>query len=168
MWQQAIHEGELAKAAAEQLGDRESIVHCLNTIGSSLIVSGRVDEGCEQLERSRALARSSCARIRGSRMPFVNLGSACGEVYRFDLADNYLRRGIEFCSERDIDFSRLYQLAWQALVWMYRGRWTEASGHRACRAGRSALAGDCSYHCVDRAGACACTSRRSRGLGSFA
>lgn len=59
---------------------------------------------------------------------FVNLGSACGEVYRFDLAENYLRRGIEFCTERDIDFSRLYQLSWQALVWMYRGRWTEASG----------------------------------------
>ncbi|WP_129775358.1 AAA family ATPase [Peristeroidobacter soli] len=124
---QAIHEGELAKAAAERLGDRESIVHCLNTIGSSLIIAGRVDEGCAQLERSRALAEE----IRSDSWvasAFVNLGSACGEVYRFDLADNYLRRGIDFCSERDIDFSRLYQLSWQALVWMYRGRWTEASG----------------------------------------
>lgn len=125
--EQAVHEGELAKAIAEQLGDTESVIHCLNTIGSSLIVSGRVEEGCEQLERSRALAEE----IRSDSWianAFVNLGSACGEVYRFDLADNYLRRGIEFCNERDIDFSRLYQLAWQALVWMYRGRWTEASG----------------------------------------
>lgn len=124
---QAIHEGGLAKAAAQQLGDRESIVHCLNTIGSSLIIAGQVDEGCAQLERSRALAEE----IRSDSWvasAFVNLGSACGEVYRFDLADNYLRQGIEFCSERDIDFSRLYQLSWQALVWMYRGRWTEASG----------------------------------------
>lgn len=125
--EQAIQEGELAKAAAGQLDDKESIVHALNTIGSSLIISGRVEEGCEQLERSRALAEE----IRSDSWvasAFVNLGSACGEVYRFDLADNYLRRGIEFCNERDIDFSRLYQLAWQALVWMYRGRWTEASG----------------------------------------
>lgn len=125
--EQAIQEGELAKAAAEQLGDRESIVHCLNTIGSSLIVSGRVEEGCEQIERSRAMGEQmrSDSWIANAD---VNLGSACGEVYRFDLADHYLRRGIEFCNERDIDFSRLYQLAWQALVWMYRGRWTEASG----------------------------------------
>jgi tetratricopeptide (TPR) repeat protein len=123
----AIHEGELAKAVAEQLGDRESIVHCLNTIGSSLIIAGQVDEGCAQLERSRALAEE----IRSDSWvasAFVNLGSACGEVNRFDLADNYLRQGIDFCSERDIDFARLYQLSWQALVWMYRGRWTEASG----------------------------------------
>lgn len=125
--EQAIRKGELAQAAAERLGDRESVVHCLNTIGSSLILAGRVDEGCAQLERSRGLAEE----IRSDSWiasAFVNLGSACGEVYRFDLADNYLRRGIEFCNERDIDFSRLYQLSWQALVWMYRGRWTEASG----------------------------------------
>lgn len=125
--EQAIREGELAKAAAERRGDQESIVHCLNTIGSSLIVSGRVEAGCEQLERSRALAEQmrSDSWIANA---YVNLGSACGEVYRFDLADSYLRRGIEFCTERDLDFSRLYQLSWQALVWMYRGRWTEASG----------------------------------------
>jgi DNA-binding CsgD family transcriptional regulator/tetratricopeptide (TPR) repeat protein len=125
--EQAINEGELAKTAAEQLDDKESVIHSLNTIGSSLIVSGRVEEGRAQLERSRALAEE----IRSDSWiasAYVNLGSACGEVYRFDLADNYLRRGIEFCNERDIDFSRLYQLAWQALVWMYRGRWTEASG----------------------------------------
>ncbi|WP_116809209.1 ATP-binding protein [Steroidobacter cummioxidans] len=123
----AIKQGEQAKAVAQRLGDRESVVHCLNTIGSSLIVAGHVEEGCAQLERSRALAQE----IRSDSWvasAFVNLGSACGEVYRFDLADNYLRQGIEFCSERDIDFSRLYQLAWQALVWMYRGRWTEATG----------------------------------------
>jgi DNA-binding CsgD family transcriptional regulator len=123
----AIHEGELAKTIAEQRGDQESIVHCLNTIGSSLIIAGQVDEGCVQLEHSRALA----AEIRSDSWvgsAFVNLGSACGEVYRFDLADNYLRQGIDFCSERDIDFARLYQLSWQALVWMYRGRWEEASG----------------------------------------
>ena len=125
--EEAIWEGEQAKTVAVQLGDRESVVHSLNTIGSSLILFGRVEEGCEQLERSRALAEElkSDAWIANA---FVNLGSACGEVYRFDLADNYLRQGIELCNERDIDFARLYQLSWQALVWMYRGRWTEASG----------------------------------------
>lgn len=124
---EAIQEGSIALAVAEQHGDRESIIHCRNTIGTSLIIAGRIEEGREQLEQSRALAEQ--ARLDSwVASAFVNLGSACGEVYRFDLAENYLRRGIEFCTERDIDFSRLYQLSWQALVWMYRGRWTEASG----------------------------------------
>lgn len=124
---EAIEQGEMAMKVAEQFGDQEAIVHCLNTIGSSKILDGRVDQGRTQLEHSCALAKhlhwdSWVANA------FVNLGSACAEVYRFDLADTYLRRGVEFCSERDIDFARLYQLAWQALVWMYRGRWTEVSG----------------------------------------
>lgn len=124
---EAIEQGEMALRVAEQLGDQESIVHCLNTIGCAMIIDGRVEQGRAHLEQSRALAE----QMRWDSWvtnAFVNLGSACGEVYRFDLADNYLRRGIEYCSERDIDLGRLYQLAWQALVWMYRGRWTEVSG----------------------------------------
>jgi hypothetical protein len=97
--EEAIREGFIAMGVAERLADQESVVHCLNTIGSSMIVAGRVAEGREYLEKSLALAR---------RMPsdswvasaFGNLGTACGEVYRFDLAGDYLRRGIEFCAER--------------------------------------------------------------------
>jgi DNA-binding CsgD family transcriptional regulator/tetratricopeptide (TPR) repeat protein len=135
---EAIKQGELAMRVAEQLGDREAIVHCLNTIGTSMILNGRVEQGRAQLEQSRALAEQLGSESWGADA-FVNLGCACGEVYRFDLADNDLRRGIEFCSERDIDASRLYQLAWQALVWMYRGRWTEVSGvaHVVLADGRS-------------------------------
>jgi len=124
---EAIQAGTTAMEIAAQRGDQESVVHCLNTIGSSMIVAGQVDAGVEHLEQSRALAEQMHSDSWISSA-FVNLGSACGEVYRFDLADHYLRRGIEFCTERDIDFSRLYQLSCQALAWMYRGRWTEASG----------------------------------------
>ncbi len=122
----AIREGFIAMGVAERLADQESVVHCLNTIGSSMVVAGRVAEGREFLEKSLALAR---------RMPsdswvasaFGNLGTACGEVYRFALAGDYLRRGIEFCAERDIDFSRLYEVSWLALVQLYQGRWNEAA-----------------------------------------
>lgn len=124
---EAIEQGEMALRVAEQLGDREAIVHCLNTIGSAMIISGRIEQGRAHLEQSRALAEQTRWDSWVANA-FVNLGSACGEAYRFDLADNYLRRGIEYCGERDIDLARLYQLAWQALVWMYRGRWTEVSG----------------------------------------
>jgi hypothetical protein len=125
--EEAIKQGEMAMRVAEQQGDQEAIVHCLNTIGSSMIIKGCVEQGRAHLEQSRALAE----QLRWDPWvanAYVNLGSACAEVYRFDLADNDLRRGVDFCSERDIDLARLYQLAWQALVWMYRGRWTEVSG----------------------------------------
>ena len=122
----AIHEGRLAMQLAERLGDKESAAHCLNTIGSSLIVSGRIEEGRRELERSRELGEEmrSDNWVAGA---LGNLGTAMGEAYRFDLAEQYLLRGIEFCTERDIDYSRLYTLSWLALVRMYRGRWTEAS-----------------------------------------
>jgi DNA-binding CsgD family transcriptional regulator/tetratricopeptide (TPR) repeat protein len=124
---EAIRHGEIAIATAERLGDRESVIHCLNTVGSAMILAGRTDEGTQRLEASLGLAEQ-LHWDAWMASAFVQLGSAFGEVYQFDLADRYLRRGVEFCTDRDLDGSRLYQLAWQALVWMYRGRWTEASG----------------------------------------
>jgi ATP/maltotriose-dependent transcriptional regulator MalT len=123
---QAIREGSVALAIAERLGDQESAVHCLNTIGSSLIVSGRLEEGRQHLEDSRARAERLPSDFWIS-LALGNLGTGCGEAYHFDLAQHYLQRCIEFCTERDIDSSRLYQLSWLALVHMYRGRWTEAA-----------------------------------------
>lgn len=122
----AIREGGIALAIAERLADQESVVHCLNTIGSSMIVAGRIEEGRQHLERSRELAERLQSDMWISNA-LGNLGSACGEAYCFDLAEDYLRRGIEFCSERDNDYARLYQLSWLALVRLYRGQWSEAS-----------------------------------------
>jgi ATP/maltotriose-dependent transcriptional regulator MalT len=101
-------------------------VHCLNTIGSSMIVGGDVEAGREQLERSRALAQRMGSDFWVCNA-FGNLGTACGEAYRFDLAEGYLRQGIDFSAERDIDYARLYQSSWLALVRVYRGEWGEGS-----------------------------------------
>jgi ATP/maltotriose-dependent transcriptional regulator MalT len=122
----AIREGGIALGIAERLEDQESIVHCLNTIGSSMIVAGQIDAGRQHLEKSGAMAQRLQSDFWISNA-LGNLGTACGEAYCFDLAEDYLRRGIEFCTERDIDYSRLYQTSWQALVHLYRGQWTEAS-----------------------------------------
>ena len=124
--EEAIREGYTGLSLAERLGDRESAVHCLNTIGSSMIVKGDVDAGCEHLEKSRVLAERMGSDFWVCNA-LGNLGTACGEAYRFDIAEDYLRRGIAFATERDIDYSRLYQSSWLALVRLYRGDWNEAS-----------------------------------------
>ncbi len=121
----AIREGTRALEIAERLRDEEAAVHCLNTIGSSMIVGGRVEEGRRYLEASRERARKLQSDFWVSNA-LGNLGTASGEAYRFDLAEDYLRRGIDYCVERDIDYARLYQLSWLALIYMYRGRWTDA------------------------------------------
>jgi DNA-binding CsgD family transcriptional regulator/tetratricopeptide (TPR) repeat protein len=123
---EAIREGSIAMAAALRLGDQASVVHCLNTIGSAMIVSDRIEEGVDHLERSYALSRE-LQSDKGMSSALGNLGSACGEVYRFDLAEDYLRRGIEFAQEWESDYSRLYDLSWLALVHLYLGRWEQAS-----------------------------------------
>jgi len=122
----AIREASLAMPIAERLGDQETVVFCRNAIGSSMIVSGRIDEGRRHLEFGLTLAER-CSLDTGVASALGNLGSACGEVYCLDLAESYLQRGIRYCVERDLDRWRCYQLAWLALVQMYRGRWDEAT-----------------------------------------
>ena len=124
--EQAIREGEVALALAERHGDLESAVQALNTIGSALIVAGRLDEGRPHLERSLALAERAALDTWVANA-LGNLGSGSGEIFRFDVAEPSLRRGIEYCAERDLDASRYYQTAWLALVLLYRGRWEESS-----------------------------------------
>lgn len=122
----AVREGRIAMVSAERLGDPEASIHCLNTIGSSLILQEQVDEGLRHLEESRALAERLQYDLWVA-LALGNLGTACGEVYRLDLAEDALRRCIEFSIERDIESARLYQSSWLALIHLYRGRWKEAT-----------------------------------------
>lgn len=126
----AIRQAGLAMVIADRLGDQETGIFCRNAIGSSMIIMGRIEEGIRHLESSLELAEQ-CSFDTGVASALGNLGSACGEMYRLDLAESYLLRGIRYCVERDLDRWRYYQLAWLALVQMYRGRWEEsaASAH---------------------------------------
>jgi DNA-binding CsgD family transcriptional regulator len=60
-------------------------------------------------------------------MAYANAGSACGEYYRFELADRYLAPGIAYTTERDYDHGRLYMMSWQALSHLHQGRWNAAA-----------------------------------------
>jgi DNA-binding CsgD family transcriptional regulator/tetratricopeptide (TPR) repeat protein len=46
---------------------------------------------------------------------------------RYDLAEQHLQAGIEFCTTRDYDVWRNYLYGWQAKTALARGRWTEAA-----------------------------------------
>jgi hypothetical protein len=125
--EEAIREGQTALTLARRLEDMQAVVHCLNTIGTSEVLLGRIEEGGRHLDESRAIAE----RLRSDfwiALAFGNMGSACGEVYELELAEQRCQRCIAFSAERDMDSSRLYQLSWLALVHLYRGRWADAAG----------------------------------------
>ena len=83
------------------------------------------DRGRVHLEKSLALAREA-GLPEWIASAFLNLGSACGEVYRFADADRYLTEGIRYAAERDLDYGQHYMQAWLALTRLYQGRWAEA------------------------------------------
>jgi len=122
----AIREGGIAMGIAERLGDQLSVVHCLNAIGASLVPAGYIEQGRYYLERSRELAEK-LGLDEWVSSALGNLGSSLGEAFCLEPAEDYLQRGIEFCTEHELDVARLYKTSWLALVYLYRGKWNEAS-----------------------------------------
>ena len=121
---EAVRWSRKAITLAERFGEREIVVAGYNTMGAAMLVYAD-DKGRAHLEKSLALARNAGLPewIGGA---FINLGSACGEVYRFADADRYLTEGIRYAAERDLDYGRHYMQAWLALTRLYQGRWAEA------------------------------------------
>jgi len=123
---QAIAWGEKAVALAREFDDQETLVSSLNAMGSAMLLAGDEAKGIERLEESLALAREAGIDEHVTNA-YLNLGSACGEVYRFVLADGYLDAGMHYAAERDHDHGRLYAMSWRALTHLHRGRWDEAA-----------------------------------------
>ena len=115
-----------ALADAERRQDEEEIIEGHLVIGLAWFCVDRVDAAIEHLERSRALAERT-GRDRSVARVLANLGSVCTVALHLDRAEHALRRGIEFCADRDLDAPRLYQVAWLAQVALLRGRWDEAA-----------------------------------------
>jgi DNA-binding CsgD family transcriptional regulator/tetratricopeptide (TPR) repeat protein len=122
---EAVLWSERAMALAEETGSAEHLCNAQNTLGTALLLDGD--------ERGRAHLEQSIERAQqaGLLSPIANgwsnLGSVAGELYQFKRADQYFARGTAFCTERDLDHSRLYMVAWQALSHLYQGRWAAAS-----------------------------------------
>ncbi len=115
-----------ALADAEQRQDTDEIIEGHLTIGLGWFCVDRADDGIRHLERALVLAERT-GRDRSVARVLANLGSCCAEALRLDEAESALRRGIDFCADRDLDAPRSYQMAWLAQVMLLRGRWDEAA-----------------------------------------
>jgi DNA-binding CsgD family transcriptional regulator len=114
-----------AITVAEHIDDREVLAHAEIILGDTELISGR-PEGRPRLEHSLALALEESMDEHAARA-YTNLGSGLVEKRDYDSAERYLRDGIEFCTEHDLDSWRVYMTAWLARCHFERGRWDDAT-----------------------------------------
>ena len=121
---EAVAWGERAIALAEALGERETLAHALNTVGSARPADDERRQA--ELERSLQLALEDGLEEHVARA-YTNQGSCAALHYQFARADPYLAAGIAYCTERDLDPWRLYMQGWRAVSLFYQGHWAEAA-----------------------------------------
>ncbi len=117
---------EQVLSAAQRAGDTDAVIDNLKTLGSALMVLGRVAEGAEHLERGFAMALERHDEGAAAQM-LASLGTGFANALQLAPAEDYARRGIEFCGDRDLDAPRLFQTATLAHVLMLKGAWEEAA-----------------------------------------
>ena len=116
--------GERAITLAEQLGDRETLIHALVSVGAARHHAGD-DRGYEDLERGLRLALDHGLLDDAGRAMTALAGSAMA-VMQLDRAEHWLEAGIAFAIEHDHDFRHRYLLVGRAALRARRGAWDVA------------------------------------------
>ncbi len=126
----AVRWGAKAMGLARGLGDREAEMHALNNVGTALSMAGDPIEGRARLTQSLDLALADDAHEHAARA-YTNLGSSTVMRRSYREADQHLRAGIAYCTDRDLDTWRLYMSAWLARSLAEQGQYTGADQYLA-------------------------------------
>ncbi len=121
----ALEWGNRAIEMATALDDQETLVHALNNVGTTELMSGLHPDG-EKLKRSLDIALRRDYQEHAARA-YTNLGSGNAEMKNHRDAMKYLNEGIAYCRERDLDSWTLYMTAWRGRMLFETGRWDEAA-----------------------------------------
>ncbi len=116
--------GAKAIDIAERLGDTETLVHALASVGTAMLHAGSRD-GVQQLERSLRVAQQAGLDGDAGRA-FNNLVAAALVSRAYDLAERYIEEGIEYCEDRGLDLWAQLLLANRVKLELDRGRWDDA------------------------------------------
>jgi DNA-binding CsgD family transcriptional regulator/tetratricopeptide (TPR) repeat protein len=123
---EAVRWGERAIALAEFLGDVETLVHALNNVGTAQLYTQDDEQGRAHLERSLQLALERGWEDHASRA-YTNLACSAVNARDYARAARYLRDGIAYCTEHDLDPWGRHMMAWQAHSRFEQGAWEEAA-----------------------------------------
>jgi DNA-binding CsgD family transcriptional regulator/tetratricopeptide (TPR) repeat protein len=114
--------GMRAVALAEEVGDTETIVHSLNSMGTIEMLAGH---GNEQLERSISLAEQAGLDEHVGRA-CINFSWAITRTRSNGLA-HWFDYAIESCAQRGLELWWLYVTAYRSRFDLDQGRWSEAT-----------------------------------------
>ncbi|MFT4108042.1 ATP-binding protein [Propionicimonas sp.] len=121
---EAVEIAEQAVAEAEMIGDASALGMALNALGSAMFFIDP-DRALGPLTRSYEIGVSAGDDHIAARA-MLNIGSAAGEARAYAIAVPWLDRMIAWSTDRDLDQSRDYCLAWKARIRLEQGRWSEA------------------------------------------
>jgi len=127
---EALHWGEKAIELARRFGEREAEIHALNNVGMVLAWLGEVAEGRARLTQSLDMALADDAHEHAARA-YTNLGGVATQRRAFRETDRYLKAGIAYCTDRDLDTWRLYMNAWLAHSLAEQGHYAAADRYLA-------------------------------------
>lgn len=120
-YEEALTWADKSLNLAERFQDPEVLAAVYVTVGTALLFVD-YERGCDYLEEKLVFAHDAGLDVRVAHI-YSNLGSASGELFQFQRAEDYLKTGIAFATERDLDSHRLYMMAWQSLIALYQGGW---------------------------------------------
>jgi DNA-binding CsgD family transcriptional regulator len=121
---QAVSWGERAIALAERLGDLETVSSALNSMGAVQMCTGWPG-GHATMERALAIALEHGYEEQVAR-GYSNLANFCVDDRAHDQAERYLRAGLAYCADHDLDFKSQWLRGHWARMRFNQGAWAEA------------------------------------------
>jgi DNA-binding CsgD family transcriptional regulator len=120
----AITWGQKALELAEPLHETEIIIHALTNIGTAELLNGE-EGGRVRLERALRMAQEQEMHDHVARC-YANLITMAVQNRDYASGERYLRDGLAYTTDRDMDSYSVYLLGWQARWLFEQGRWAEA------------------------------------------
>jgi DNA-binding CsgD family transcriptional regulator/tetratricopeptide (TPR) repeat protein len=110
---------------AEPWANNEILCDALNALGTVRLIAGDIS-GWADLNRSLQLALAAGLQEQVASA-YTNLAAMAVSRRQYEQASGYLRTGLTYCEERDLDFCRPYMLAYSARLKFEQGDWNGAS-----------------------------------------
>ena len=115
--------GERALELANELGDDETFISTLQTMGVMDAISER---GTEKVEQSLVLALDHGTDDQVARS-YGNLVFEAVRHRKWAAAERWLGEALPYVTDRDLDHWRTYLLGWRAAAALDQGRWDDAA-----------------------------------------
>jgi DNA-binding CsgD family transcriptional regulator len=121
----AIGWAQRAITLAEPWANHEILCDAYNALGTVRLIGGDIS-GWADLNRSLQLALAADLQEQVASA-YTNLAAMAVSRRQYEQASAYLRAGLTYSEERDLDFCRPYMLAYSARMRFEQGDWNGAS-----------------------------------------